>query len=520
MHFADTHPTPCVSSIRIKRVCSGAGITFDWQPNIAAERDEAVAVARRADVVVAFVGLTPELEGEEMPIQIDGFSGGDRTSISLPKVQQQMLEAVAATGKPVVVIMLNGGAIAPTWAKEHAAAILEAWYPGEEGGTAIANTLAGDSNPAGRLPVTFYASTDQLPAFDDYAMKGRTYRYFDGKPAFGFGFGLSYSHFTYSHLKLSKQILQAGETLTVEADVKNDSARDGDEVAELYLVPPKDAVAPRLALEGFTRVHLRAGETQHLKFALDARQLSTVDERGIRAVKPGQYSLALAAVSLAIRLISPPNLRSPAPGRCHGENDMKKPAQGFTTPIPEDLARHCGCSRLSCHRPLFHLRRDCRQAGASTSVQSALAASRVLTIFPASGSSMVRASWAVCDLDSNRVESGKALINDIYAKKTGKPYTGVTGYHNYHALLANKDIDAVVISTPDHQHAIIAVDAVRAGKGRLSAEAGIAHHPRGPLSQRCRSRPQGASLQIGSQQRSWVQFRYARNWFATVASEI
>jgi beta-glucosidase len=299
IHLTDNKPHPIRIEYSHSAKLFGAGITFDWRPDIAAQRDEAVAIARKADVVVAFVGLTPELEGEEMPIKIEGFSGGDRTLIELPKVQQQMLEAVAATGKPLVVVMLNGSAIAATWAKDHASAMLEAWYPGEEGGTAIASTLAGDFNPAGRLPVTFYASTDQLPAFDDYSMKARTYRYFDGKPAFGFGYGLSYSHFTYSKLKLSSTTVKAGEPLTVEADVKNDSPRDGDEVAELYLIPPKDNVAPRLALEDFTRIHLRAGETHHLKFTLDPRQLSVVDKQGTRAVMPGQYSLAVGGAQPA-----------------------------------------------------------------------------------------------------------------------------------------------------------------------------------------------------------------------------
>ncbi len=271
----------------------GAGISFDWQPNIVAEREQAVNAASKADVVIAFVGLTPELEGEEMPVKLEGFNGGDRTSISLPRVQEDMLKAVAATGKPIIVVLLNGSAISAAWAKEHAAAMLEAWYPGEEGGTAIAATLAGDNNPAGRLPVTFYASTDQLPAFDNYAMKGRTYRYFEGTPLFGFGYGLSYTHFTYSNLKLSTSSLHAGTSLTVDADVKNTGAFDGDEVAELYLTPPAVEGAPKLALEGFQRVHLRRGETKHVLFTLDPRQLSLVDEEGIRAVRPGQYQITI-----------------------------------------------------------------------------------------------------------------------------------------------------------------------------------------------------------------------------------
>jgi beta-glucosidase len=248
---------------------------------------------------VAFVGLTPELEGEEMPIKIEGFSGGDRTLIELPRVQREMLEAVAATGKPLIVVMLNGSAVAATWAKEHAAAVLEAWYPGEEGGTAIARTLAGDNNPAGRLPVTFYASTEQLPAFDDYSMKARTYRYFGGTPLFGFGYGLSYSKFAYSGLKLSTHALKAGEPLTVEAEVKNTGGREGDEVAELYLMPPADGVAPKLALEGFTRVHLKAGESRRVRFTLDARALSVVDGEGVRAVRAGSYGVAVGGAQPA-----------------------------------------------------------------------------------------------------------------------------------------------------------------------------------------------------------------------------
>jgi len=293
VHFADKQPHALRIEYTHHAPLFGAGITLDWQPNIEAERAEAVEVARRADVVVAFVGLTPELEGEEMPIKIEGFSGGDRTSIDLPRAQQEMLEAVAATGKPLVVVILNGSAVAATWAKAHAAAVLEAWYPGEEGGTAIARTLAGDNNPAGRLPVTFYASTGQIPAFDEYSMKGRTYRYFDGAPLYGFGFGLSYSKFDYSGVKVSAKTLKAGDTLTVEADVKNAGTREGDEVAELYLMPPADGVAPKLALEGFTRVHLKAGESKHVRFTLDPRQLSVVDAKGVRAVRAGNYSVAV-----------------------------------------------------------------------------------------------------------------------------------------------------------------------------------------------------------------------------------
>jgi beta-glucosidase len=226
-----------------------------------------------------------------MPLHIEGFAGGDRTDIKLPAAQQQMLEAVAATGKPVVVVLLNGSALAVNWANEHAAAILEAWYPGQAGAKAIAETLAGVNNPGGRLPVTFYAGLNQLPAFDDYAMSNRTYRFFKGKPLYGFGFGLSYTSFAYSNLKLSTQSLNAGDALTVEADVKNTGGVAGDEVAELYLTPPQTSVSPTRALDGFQRVHLKSGETRHVTFTLDARTLSQVDERGNRAVTPGSYKL-------------------------------------------------------------------------------------------------------------------------------------------------------------------------------------------------------------------------------------
>jgi beta-glucosidase len=179
------------------------------------------------------------------------------------------------------------------WAKEHADAILDAWYSGEEGGTAIAQTLAGLNNPAGRLPVTFYKSVAQLPVFEDYSMKNRTYRYFEGEPLYPFGYGLSYSKFEYSHLKLSTAKLKAGEPLSVDADVKNASAREGDEVVELYLSFPKSAAAPIRALRAFTRVHLGGGETKHVHFTLEARDLSEVNEKGDRVIAEGAFGISV-----------------------------------------------------------------------------------------------------------------------------------------------------------------------------------------------------------------------------------
>jgi beta-glucosidase len=262
-----------------------------WLHLIADPIAEAVAAAQQADVSIAVVGITSQLEGEEMKVDLPGFKGGDRTSLDLPKEEEDLLQALQATGKPLVVVLMNGSALSVNWANAQANAILEAWYSGEEGGTAIAQTLAGINNPAGRLPVTFYKSIDQLPAFDDYAMKTRTYRYFAGEPLYPFGYGLSYSTFEYSNLKLSNTKLKAGDPLTVEADVKNASSRDGDEVAELYLSFPKSAIAPLRALRAFTRIHLAGGETRHIQFMLAARDLSEVDEKGDRIIAKGDYGI-------------------------------------------------------------------------------------------------------------------------------------------------------------------------------------------------------------------------------------
>ncbi len=272
---------------------NGSGLTFEWSPRHELLRDEAIAAAKKADVVVAFVGLTPRLEGEEMPVKAKGFAGGDRTDIVLPDVQEELIETVAKTGKPMVVVLENGSALAVNWAQQNAKAILEAWYPGESGGQAIAETLSGKNNPAGRLPVTFYSGVDQLPPFEDYSMANRTYRYFKGKPLYGFGDGLSYTTFTYAHLKLSSETVHAGDTLSVEADVSNSGAQSGDEVAELYLTPPKTGVSPALALAGFERMHLGPGQTKHVTFQLDPRTLSQVNEKGVRAVSPGSYRISL-----------------------------------------------------------------------------------------------------------------------------------------------------------------------------------------------------------------------------------
>jgi beta-glucosidase len=295
LHFEDTKPHTFEVTYAHRARLFGAGLSLQWSAPVEPLRNQALDIIKQSDVVVAFVGLSPNLEGEEMPIHIPGFSGGDRTDITLPAAQQELLEAAKATGKPLVVVLMNGSALAVTWAQENADAILEAWYPGDGGSQAIAETLAGANDPAGRLPVTFYASLDQLPPFEDYAMANRTYRYFKGKPLYGFGYGLSYTTFAYSNLKLSTNTVHAGDTLTVEADVKNTGNRAGEEVAELYLTPPHTGVSPNLALDGFTRVNLAPGETKHITLTLDPRTLSQVDDKGVRAVTPGSYKIAIGS---------------------------------------------------------------------------------------------------------------------------------------------------------------------------------------------------------------------------------
>ena len=254
---------------------------------------DAIEAAKNSDVVIAVLGITSELEGEEMPVDEEGFKGGDRTSLDLPKPEQELLEAVSATGKPVVLVLANGSALSVNWAKQHVNAILESWYAGEEGGAAIAETLSGKNNPAGRLPVTFYTGVEQLPPFGDYSMNDRTYRYFKGKPLYPFGYGLSYTTFSYSGLTLPKNPIKAGDPLVMDVTVTNTGKRDGDEVAQVYLSFPNVAGAPLRALRAFKRVHLKPGESQKLRFELQERDLSMVSEAGEPMIAEGQYSVSV-----------------------------------------------------------------------------------------------------------------------------------------------------------------------------------------------------------------------------------
>ena len=253
----------------------------------------AVAVAKNADVIIAVVGITSRLEGEEMPVDQPGFSGGDRTSLDLPKPEEGLVQAVAATGKPLIIVLMNGSALGVNWEKAHANAILESWYSGEEGGTAIAETLSGKNNPAGRLPVTFYKDVHQLPHFENYAMKGRTYRYFDGEPLWPFGYGLSYTTFSYNDLALPNSPLSAGEALDAAVTVTNTGKTAGDEVVQLYLKFPEVPGAPIHALRGFQRIHLEPGAKQKVEFHLNPRDLSIVTELGDIIVPQGKYTVSI-----------------------------------------------------------------------------------------------------------------------------------------------------------------------------------------------------------------------------------
>jgi beta-glucosidase len=256
---------------------------------------EAVAAAQAADAVVMVLGLSSRLEGEEMPLRIEGFSGGDRTSLDLPKIQQALLERVAAAakGKPLVLVLLNGSALSINWADQNVPAIVEAWYAGQAAGTAVADVLFGAVSPAGRLPLTFYRSVDELPPFDDYSMKNRTYRYFTGAPLYPFGHGLSYSRFTYAKLAVPGKAA-VGTPVAVSVEVTNAGKVVADEVVQLYLTNASaSGPVPLRALKGFERVSLKPGASRLVRFVLDERALSLVGEDGRRVVEPGRFRVAV-----------------------------------------------------------------------------------------------------------------------------------------------------------------------------------------------------------------------------------
>jgi beta-glucosidase len=238
----------------------GAALKLGWTHYDVDPAAEALALARESDQIIAVMGLSPLLEGEEMSVNLKGFAGGDRTEITLPGPQRKLLEALLGLGKPLVLVLTNGSALAIPWEDEHVGGILEVWYPGEEGGKAVADVLFGDYNPGGKLPVTFYRSVDDIPPFEDYSMEGRTYRYFRGKPLYPFGYGLSYTRFDYTGVTLSKPSLRSTDSVDVHVTLLNKGERDGDEVVQVYVTGPDTAPgAPIRSLKAFTRVHFAGG---------------------------------------------------------------------------------------------------------------------------------------------------------------------------------------------------------------------------------------------------------------------
>jgi beta-glucosidase len=267
---------------------NGFGAIFlDWALPEGNMEKEALDCARQADAIVFVGGLSPNLEGEEMRVDLSGFKGGDRTTLDLPASQENLLKKLNATGKPVVLVLMSGSALSVNWENANLPAILEAWYPGEEGGTAIADVLFGDYNPAGRLPVTFYKSVNQLPSFEDYNMKGHTYRFFEGEALYPFGYGLSYTSFRYT-LSDAPDSIDTNDTLKVQVMVENTGDFDGDEVAELYIKHLNSSIPlPIHALAGFKRIHLEKGESKTITFSLSPSQFSVINESDQRIVLPG-----------------------------------------------------------------------------------------------------------------------------------------------------------------------------------------------------------------------------------------
>ena len=250
---------------------------------------EAVSAAEHADVAIVCLGLSRDLEGEQGDTSNE-FSAGDKPNLQLPGLQEELLETVAETGTPVVLVLLSGSAVAVNWADKHADAVVEAWYPGAQGGRAVAALLFGDYSPSGRLPVTFYRSDRDLPDFHDYSMKNRTYRYFEGEPLYPFGYGLSYTGFRYGIPRPEASEIPAGKNIEIRASVRNIGKKESDEIVQLYLQDLEASVpVPKRQLAGFQRVHLRAGESAEVSFTVSARQMALIDENGSCFLEPGKF---------------------------------------------------------------------------------------------------------------------------------------------------------------------------------------------------------------------------------------
>ncbi|MBK0370199.1 glycoside hydrolase family 3 C-terminal domain-containing protein [Flavobacterium agrisoli] len=264
-----------------------------WSTPKSNQLEKAVALAKSSDVIILALGLNDRLEGEEMGVKLEGFEGGDRTSLDLPKTQENLLKEMIATQKPVIVVLLNGSALSINYAADNAAAIVAAGYPGQQGGNAIADVLFGDYNPGGRLPVTYYKSVNQLPAFENYDMKGRTYRYFTQEPLYPFGFGLSYTSFEYSDLKLPNKI-NTSDNIKFQVKVKNSGKTDGDEVVQVYVTDEKASTPrPIRQLVGFKRIFLKAGETKEIEFEITNRQLALINKKEMLVVEPGWFTISV-----------------------------------------------------------------------------------------------------------------------------------------------------------------------------------------------------------------------------------
>lgn len=261
-------------------------------PNL---KQEAIDLAKNSDVVILCMGLSPLLEGEEMKVNVEGFSGGDRLDIKLPAVQTELMKEIQKLGKPTVLVLLNGSAVAFNWEAENIPSIIEAWYPGQSGGTAIADVIFGDYNPAGRLPVTFYKDINQIPAFDNYDMKGKTYRYFEGQPLYEFGYGLSFTTFEYKVKNIPSSV-KTGENITVSVDVTNTGNMDGDDVVQLYVsLPDSKLQKPIRALQGFKRIHLKKGETQTVEFTLKPYQFAARNNENVPIVEAGKVLVSIGS---------------------------------------------------------------------------------------------------------------------------------------------------------------------------------------------------------------------------------
>jgi beta-glucosidase len=305
-----------------------AKLVWSYPRFVERQIEEAVNIARQADVAIVVLGISAALEGEEMTVHTEGFRGGDRTDISLPKGQEDLLKAIDGTGKPVVLVLLNGSALAVNWANENVPAILDAWYPGEEGGTAIADVLFGNYNPGGRLPVTFYKSVTQLPPFEDYSMRGRTYRYFEGEPLYPFGFGLSYAKFAYSNSRLSARTIKAGESVSVSVDVQNTGDRAGDEVVQLYIRDVAASVpVPIRSLVGTERLRLKPGEKRSVSFTINPVQMSIIDEQGRRVIEPGEFEISVGGKQ--------PGFKGSADAQTTGAVSARFVVTGRVTPVAE-----------------------------------------------------------------------------------------------------------------------------------------------------------------------------------------